>query len=141
MADAMSDYLENEILDHILGGAGGAWTAPTTAYAALFTSTATLSEIELGTLTNEVANASAYARTAITYATAASGGTISNSVDCTFPTASGGNWGTVRFAAIMDGSVQGAGNVLVYGQLTADKIVNDGDTFKFNLGDFDVTIS
>mgnify|MGYP001812314851 CR=1 FL=1 len=141
MADAMSDYLENQILDHILTGAGGSWTAPTTVYCALFTSTASLAELEAGTLTNEVANSNAYARTAITFGTPAASGTISNSADCTFPAASGGNWGTVRFAALMDGNTHGAGNVLFYGQLTADKIVNDGDTFKFNIGDWDVTIA
>jgi hypothetical protein len=30
---------------------------------------------------------------------------------------------------------------LYYGQLTADKDVSDGDTFKFNLGAFDITIT
>lgn len=141
MADAMSDYLENEILDHILGGAGKAWTAPTTIYCALFTSTGSLAELEAGTMTNEVPNLYAYARTAIVYGTNAASGTISNSVACTFPSASGGNWGTVRYAALVDSATHGAGNVLFYGQLTQDKIVNDGDTFKFNIDDWDVTIA
>jgi hypothetical protein len=141
MADAMSDYLENEILDHILGGAGGAWTAPTTVYCALFTTTASLAELEAGTLTNEVANSFAYARTAITFGSAAASGTKSNSADCTFPTASGGSWTTVRYAALMDSSTHGAGNVLFYGQLSQDKTVADGDTFKFNATDWSVTIA
>jgi len=141
MADAMSDYLEDEILDHILTGAGGAWTAPTTVYLALFTSAASLAELEAGTLTNEVANLYAYARTAITFGTPASGGSISNSLDCTFPAANGGDWNIVRYAAIMDGSVHGAGNVLVYGQLAVDKTVTDGDELKFSSTGYDVTLA
>ena len=135
MADAMSNYLENELLDHTLTGAGGAWTAPTTLYVALFGTTASLANLEAGTLTGEIATGG-YARQTCTFGNAASG-VSSNNADITW-TASGADYGTVRYAAIMDATT--AGNVLFYGQLAADKTITDGDVFKFLTGDIDITI-
>ena len=125
---AMTDYLENELIDHVLRNL--AYTSPTTVYAALFT--AAPGEAGGGT---EVSG-NAYARTAVTFGAPTAGAT-DNTADVTFPTASGGNWGTVTHVAIFDAST--AGNMLLYGALTASKVVNDGDTFKFNTGDLDVT--
>lgn len=108
---------------------------------ALFTSTATLSELESGNLTNEVASANAYAR--VTYGpddtnwTVSANGTTDNAQEIVFPTASGGAWGTIRYIALIGPNEQ----PIIVGQLTLDKIVDDGDTFKFNVGDFDLTIS
>ena len=34
-----------------------------------------------------------------------------------------------------------AGNVLFHGALTTPRIVLDGDTFKFNAGDIDITLA
>ena len=131
---AMSDYLENEILDHILRNED--YVNVATMYVALFDTSASLANLEAGTLTGEISG-NAYARQSCAFDVAAAGATA-NTADCTFPTASGGNWGTVRFVAIMDADT--LGNVLFFGQLTADKVVNDGDTFKFNAGDLDVTL-
>lgn len=136
MADAMSDYLENKTLDHTLGVTEYVYSAGGN-YIALFGTTSSLALLEAGTLTGEISG-NAYARTAVTFTTAASGAT-DNTADVTFPAASGGNWGVIRYAAIMDAPT--AGNVLYYGQLTADKTVNDGDTIKFNTGTYDITIA
>jgi len=126
---AMSDYLENELLDHVLKV--GSWTAPTDIYVALFTADGGL---EASTLTGEVSGGS-YARTTATFGAAASG-TSTNSADCTFPTASAA-WGTVSHCAIIENS--GGTNVLYHGSLSANKVVNSGDTFKFNAGDLSVS--
>ena len=72
---AMSDYLENEILDHILGT--GAYTAPTTVYVGL--STATLADDASGT----ELSGSGYARQSATFNAAASG-TADNSAAIEF---------------------------------------------------------
>lgn len=136
MADAMSDYLEDLTLDHTLGVAEYTYSAGGR-YIALFGTTSSLALLEAGTLTGEISG-NAYARTAVTFV-ASSGGATDNNADVTFPSASGGNWGIVRYAAVMDAST--GGNVLYYGQLLADKDVSDGDTFKFNLGAFDITIA
>jgi hypothetical protein len=116
---AISDFLENKLLDHVLRNT--AYTQPATVYAALYT--ATPSDTGGGT---EVSGG-AYARTAVTFGAAASG-SISNSADVTFPAATG-NWGTVTHVGIFDAST--AGNLLFWGALTASKTINNGDQFKF----------
>jgi hypothetical protein len=127
-----STYLENELYDHLFRAA--AYTSPTTVYAALFTTTASLANLEAGTLTGEVSG-NGYARTAITFG-APTDGLGENSAPVTFPAASGGNWGTIRYMAIMDAST--AGNVLTYTQLDADVVINNGNQFQFNTGNIDV---
>lgn len=129
---AISTYLENELLDHVLRNAE--YPAPTTVYVALFTSTATPTELEAGTLTNEVAGGS-YARQTATFGAPVDGLT-DNTADVTFtdmPAA------TVTYAAVMDALT--AGNVLFHGALTVERIVTAGDTFTISIGDLDVTLA
>ncbi len=125
-----STYLENELYDHVLRNA--AYTSPTTVYAALFDTTASTANLEAGTLTGEISGG-AYARQSITFG-APTVGLGSNSVAVTFPVATG-NWGTIRYMAIMDAST--AGNVLMYTQLDSDVVINNGNQFQFNVGDID----
>jgi len=106
------------------------------AYVALFKSPASDAELEVGTLTNEVSGG-AYARQ-LAGLSAPSDGVTANAADITFPTATA-DWGTVTHAALMDAAT--AGNVLMWSLLNASKIVNNGDTFKINLGDLDVTVA
>ena len=124
-------FLENELYDHLFRNAG--YTSPTTVYAALFDTTASTANLEAGTLTGEISG-NAYARTAITFG-APTNGLGANSAAVTFPAASGGNWGTIRYMAIMDAS--SSGNVLMYTQLDSDVVINDGNQFQFNIGDID----
>lgn len=132
MAGSKSDFLENELLDHVLGNA--AYTAPATVYIALYTAAPT--DAGGGT---EVTGGS-YARVAVTNnATnwpAASGGAKSNGTAVTFPTATA-NWGTVVAFGILDAA--SAGNLLYWADLTTSKAVNNGDTASFAVGDIDVT--
>lgn len=129
-----SNYLENEIFDHVYRNA--AFTSPATVYVALFTTTATTGELEAGTLTNEVSGG-AYARQTITF-TAPTDGSGSNNAAVTFPTATA-NWGTLRYAAYMDAST--AGNVLSYLQLNSDVTVNNGNQLQFNTSSLTATVS
>ena len=105
----------------------------------MFTSTAIESELEASTFTNEVANANAYARIALTV-TAPSDGAGSNSGDHTFAAATPGNWGTLRWVAITNNATRGAGAVLVYTQLDSDVVINNGNTLQFNSGDLDIQV-
>lgn len=123
-----TDYLENKIIDHMLRNQ--AYTPPATIYLALFT-TAT-SDAGGGT---EVSGGS-YARQAVSLS-AASGGASENSADITFPTATA-DWGTVTHVALMDALT--GGNMLMHTPLDASKTVNNGDSFKINAGDLDVTV-
>lgn len=123
----MSDYLENEILDHILGT--GAYTMPATVYVGL--STGSFNDDNSGTeLTGNN-----YARKAITFGAAASG-TASNSAAVEFNAATG-SWGTVSHFGLFDAST--AGNLLIHGALTASKVIETGDILKIAIGDMDIT--
>jgi len=136
MAGSKSNYLENELLDHVLGDAS--YSAPGTLYIALYT--VATGDSDSGT---EVSG-NGYVRLAVTNnATnfpAASAGAKANGVAFTFATASGGNWGTVVAFGIYDSSTStGTNNLLYWADLTVSKSVDDGDTAQFNIGDLDVT--
>lgn len=117
-----SHYLENSVINHFLRNT--AVTSPTTVYAALFNTTPTKS-----TAGTEVSGG-AYARTAITIG-APTNGVATNSAPCTFPTATA-SWGVVNGVAIFDDPT--AGNMLYFGDLTAPKTVDNGDTASFGTG-------
>jgi len=124
---AMSDYLENEILDHILGT--GAYTMPTTVYVGL--STGSFGDDNSGT----ELSGSGYARQSISFGAAASG-TASNDAAVEFPAATG-SWGTVSHFGIFDAA--SSGNLLIHGALTASKVIETGDILKIAIGDMDIT--
>lgn len=128
-----SDYLENRVLDHFLGGVAS--SAPATVYIALYTVTPT--DAGGGT---EVTGGS-YARVAVTNnATnwpAASAGAKANGTAITFP-APTANWGVVVAFGIFDAAT--AGNLYYWGAITPNKTVNNGDPApSFAVGDLDVT--
>lgn len=138
---AASNYLEAKLLDHTLGTA--AYTAPSAVYVALFTNTTsnTLSNLEAGTLTDEIVSGTSYARQEATFSSASSpGGTAQLSATITFPTATA-NYGTVTHLAIMDGDTVGAGNVLFYGALDTSKTIDSGDTFQIQSGNLVITMA
>ena len=124
---AMSDYLENEILDHILGT--GAYTMPTTVYVGL--STGSFNDDNSGT---EITGNN-YSRVAATFSAAASG-TTSNSAAVEFAAATG-SWGTISHFGIFDAST--AGNLLIHGAFTVSKAIASGDILKIPTGDLDIT--
>lgn len=127
-----SDYLENKVLDGVLGGP--AFSLPATVYAALYT--VTPSDAGGGT---EVTGGS-YARVAVTNNVtnwpAAAAGAKANGTEIAFPAATA-NWGTVVAWGILDAAA--AGNLLYWGALTVSKAVNSGDTASFAVGDIDIT--
>lgn len=129
MAGSLSNYAENKVLDHVMGKT--AFTMPT-AYLALYT--VAPSDSAAGT---EVSGGS-YARQAIAAnMAAASAGSMANSAQIAFPAATA-NWGTVVAFAIMDAA--SAGNMLWWGDLSASKTVNSGDTLVFNTGQLTLTL-
>lgn len=138
MAGSFSDFLENELLDHVFGGA--AYTAPTTLYIALCTADPTDSGTG-SSITEPSGNG--YSRTSVTANStnfpASSGGAIANGtvIDC--GTASGGSWGTITHIAICDAS--SAGNVIAHADLDASKVIADGDSFEIAIGDLDITLA
>lgn len=130
MAGSFSDYLENELLDHVFKV--GAYTPATNLYVGLYT----VAPTDAGGGTEVSGNN--YARVNHdTWNTAASGAT-SNDGAVTFPQASGGNWGTVVAVGIFDAATNG--NLLAWGDLTASKSVDDGDTAEFGDEEIDITL-
>lgn len=127
MPGSKSDYLENELLDHVFGAA--AYTAPATLYAALFTAAPT--DAGGGT---EIATGS-YARVAITNNLTnfpvASGGAKANGTAITFPQATA-NQGTAVAMGLFDASSDG--NMLVWSTLTNSRSIFAGDIASFPAG-------
>lgn len=128
MAGNLTDYAEGKLLEHLVGKT--AFTMPTGTTLALFT--VAPSDTGGGT---EVSGGG-YARTSITWG-AQSAGSISNSADIVFPTASA-NWGAVVAVAVFD--TAGTPNMLVQGGLSASKTINSGDVFRIQAANLTVTL-
>lgn len=142
---AMSDYLENKLIDQIFRGQSAPTT--TTLYVGLLT--AAPSDSGGGT---EVSGGS-YARVAVssslsnwagtqsagsTVASSGSSGQTSNNGAITFPTPTAG-WGTVTHFGIYDAS--SGGNLLFFGALTIAKTVNQADTVTFPAASLSITFA
>ena len=124
---AMSDYLENEILDHICSV--GAYTMPSNVYVGL--STGSFGDDNSGT----ELSGSGYARQAATFAAASSGSAATNAT-VNFPTATG-SWGAVSHWGLFDAS--SSGNLLIHGAFAASKTIASGDVMRINSGYLTVT--
>ncbi len=124
---AMSDFLELEVLDHILGT--GAYTMPSNVYIGL--STGSFGDDNSGT----ELSGSGYARQAATFAAASSGSAATNAT-VNFPTATG-SWGAVSHWGLFDAS--SSGNLLIHGAFAASKTIASGDVMRINSGDLTVT--
>lgn len=130
---AASDYLENEVLDHVLGKGARNFTSPSELYIGLWTAD---DGLEQGTLTSEVSGGS-YARQTVAF-DVASGGSTSNTATVTFPAATA-NWGTITHVAVMDALT--AGEVLFHGAVTASKTIENGDTFQISAGNLTISLA
>lgn len=130
-AGALSDYLENKVIDTLLRGQP--YTMPATVYVGLATTSG--SDAACGT---EVTGGS-YSRVAVasslanwagtqsagsTTASTGTGGTTSNNAAITFP-APTASWGQVVEYCVFDAA--SAGNLLWRTALTAPKTINNGD--------------
>lgn len=128
---SFSDYLEDELLDHVFGK--GSYTPPT-----IYIALSTADPLDDGSgLAEPSGNGYARAQTAGTDWNAASGGAIDNANAIAFNEATG-SWGTVTHFALMDAA--SGGNVLVHGVLSASKSIGSGDTAEFAAGDLDVSL-
>lgn len=132
MAGSKGDYLEQKILDHVLGGPD--LTRPATVYVAAFTAAPT----DAGGGTEVSASGTAYARVAVTNnatnwpaASGTSPASKSNGTAITFPVATAA-WGTVVAAAVFDAA--SGGNLLYWGTLSANKTVDANDQLTFPIG-------
>ena len=138
MSDAMSNYLENALINHIFRGT--AFSQPSDIYIGLIRFYEA-DKVEAATSPQEVSGGS-YARTLQDISDsnwdAPSNGATQNSSAVIFPTATA-DWGCVSGVIITDHA--SAGNILFHGSLTSMRDVQDGATFKFSTGDLDITLS
>lgn len=137
MAGSKSNYLENKLLDGVLGGP--AFSLPATVHVAL--STAAYSDAATGAALTEVSSSgTGYTRVAVTNnATnwpAAANGVKQNGVAVTFPLATAA-WGSVVSFYICDAATNG--NVLYGGDLATARSVASGDTASFGVGTIVIT--
>lgn len=129
MAGSKSDYLENLILDHVLGG--GDFTRPASVHVALYS--ATPSDAGGGT----EFSGDGYARVEVVNNTtnwpnaSDNSNQKQNGVDIEFASATG-NWGTASAFGIFDDLT--TGNLLYWGDLSLSKLIETGDTPKFPAG-------
>lgn len=123
----LSRYLQRALLNHACKGA--AYTQPTNIYVALFTASAECT----GT---------GYAREACNSWTAASDAdpAVSGNVAAIdFGIAGGADWGTLTRFALYDDIT--AGNLLWdITALTAQKVINSGDSVSFQIGELDLSM-
>ena len=140
---AMSDFLENKLIDQVFRGQ----TAPTTTnlYVGLFTSAPgesgdgtelTGNNYSRVPVTSSLANWAGTQSAGSTVASTGTGGATSNNGAITFATPSA-TWGTVVAFGIFDAAT--AGNLLFYGTLTISKTINQGDTVSFPAGSLSIT--
>ncbi len=133
---AMSDYLENKLIDHCFRGV--AFTAPVALHVGLFTAAPTDTgggtEVTGGAY-GRIALAPSLTNWAATNAVASTvnpsagtAGTTSNNVVVTFATPTL-TWGTVTAFGVFDAAT--AGNLLWYGTLTTSKTINVSDLVTF----------
>lgn len=131
-----TDYLENKILDHVLGGV--AYTAPSTVYLALFTDDPGDSGSMVNELHNDTAYTSGYSRQAVSFGNPSSGVIDSDTVINFGPLVLTGSV-TVTHAMLVDSGTNGAGNGLYYDPIAVDITVTNGKTIRIPIGDLDVT--
>lgn len=134
-AGGMSDYLANTILNFVFRNQ--AFAVPSIN---VVLTTAVLTDADTTLVAKEVANANAYARVDFADWQLASAGALQNNTAITFPTPTG-SWGTIVAAALTDSNVYNSGNMLFYDNAIVDQAVGNGDTVRFNAGDFDVSLA
>ena len=142
---AMSDYLENKLVDQIFRGQ--AFSFPATLHVGLLTSAPSDggggTEVSGGGYARQsvgasLANFAGTQSTGSTTASSGSTGATSNNGAITFATPSAG-WGTVTHFGIYDAA--SAGNLLFYGTLTIAKTINQSDTVSFPAGSLSITFA
>jgi hypothetical protein len=135
---ALSDYLEQSILNNIFRAQSIATLHATNNYYALFT--AAPSDSGGGTECSGTAYArAALARNVTTNFDAPSSGATQNAAAIDFGTAGSGGWGTVLAVGVFDALT--GGNLLLHGSISPSKTINANDPASFAIGDFDVALT
>jgi hypothetical protein len=131
-----SNYAENEIAKWTAGTANPA-NVSAGRFLALFTA---VTDAEAGTGTEVSTSGTAYAREDLSGQIGVTAGAITNAAAIEFPVATGGGFGTVTHAAIVD-SASGAFNpISTIKALAAPKTIAAGDILRFAAGELDFEV-
>lgn len=131
-----SNYGENEVAKWVAGTANPA-NVSAGRYLALFTA---VTDAEAGTGTEVSTSGTAYARKDLSGLLSVTGGAVTNPAAIEFPVATGGGFGTVTHAAIVD-SASGAFNAIsTIKALAASKAIAAGDILRFAAGELDFEV-
>ena len=130
---SFSDFLENELLDHIFKT--GPYTPETNIYVALCTSTP--DDADTGSSLPGELIGGGYLRKKCNTWDAAAAGATENTQTVTFPQATA-DLGTVTHFALCNKTT--LGNHLAWGALSSPRVISSGDTASFATGDLDVTL-
>ena len=130
---AMSNYLENKLVDYIFRQQ--AYTAPANTWIGLLTTStndANTGQTEVSgggysrvRIASSLLNWSGTDSSSSTSTSSGTSGTTYNINAITFPVPTGANWGVITSFGMYDAAT--GGNLLFYGNLTTQKTVNDGD--------------
>lgn len=137
---ALSNYLETALLNHVFRAT--AMTAPTNVYISLHTADPTDTALSTEVSTTSTGYARKQVATASGFSAPADDGSgamqIQNNAAITFatPTAS---WSTVTHFGVWD--ALSAGNLLVYGLLSASKTIGTGDTVQFDINQLTIKLA
>jgi len=129
---SFSDYLEDELLDHVFGK--GSYAAPS-----IYVAFSTKDPLDDGSALAEPSGGG-YSRVATVGDdwNAAAGGIIDNAGEITFNEATD-DWGTITHFALMD--AESGGNLLVHGILGASVSIGSGDTARLEASDLSVSLN
>lgn len=130
---SFNDYTENLVLTWLFTTSSA--TRPTAWYVGLFTAAPS----DTGGGTEVTGNAYARKATGTMSVSGTAPTTATNDSAIEFDAASGGNWGTIGWAAVFDAST--GGNMLAWAALTTSRTINDGDVFRIPAGSLDVTLT
>jgi hypothetical protein len=130
---SFNDYTENLVLTWLFTTSSA--TRPTAWYVGLFTAAPS----DTGGGTEVTGNGYARKATGTMSVSGTAPTTATNDSAIEFDAASGGNWGTIGWAAVFDAST--GGNMLAWAALTTDRTINDGDVFRIPAGSLDVTLT
>ena len=146
MAGSKSDWLENVVLDSILGksstelstGSGG---IPSTVYVRLYNSTIN----DAATAATDRCAGSTYADVNVANSSAnwtnAASGSKQNKTEIVFTNSAGSDWGTIKSFAILDTNSTTTGNVLYWGDLTSSQSISSGNVVRFSTAAIVITES
>lgn len=131
---SLSTYLKGKLSDLVLRNT--AYTAPNPIYVCLHTANPTVAG-NVGEVDISSGKWTTYARQAITFS-AISGATIATNATVTFPAFTGTDQ-TVTHWSINDSATHSAGNCLLFGALTASKLLQATDVPSFPTGSLQIT--